>query len=173
MHVRPAILEDAQAIAEVHVKSWQGAYRGLLPHEYLAGLSVERRTQMWTRILSDSTLDVFVALDNDAKVVGFASLQASRDDDASDGTGEVTAIYVLPDYWGQGYGRALMDAALARAREMGFRAVTLWVLSSNARAKSFYEKAGFTTDGTEKTDTVGGSIELHEVRYRIELTRTS
>src|SRR5690625_4211513 len=104
MVVRRANPSDARVIAEVHVASWHVAYRGLLPDEYLAGLSVERRVRMWTQILTDPDVDVFVSLDADTRVVGFASLQASRDSDATENTGEITAIYVLPDEWGCGFG---------------------------------------------------------------------
>jgi RimJ/RimL family protein N-acetyltransferase len=41
------------------------------------------------------------------------------------------------------------------------------VLRTNARARRFYEKAGWAPDGTTKTDTIGdGTVELVEVRYR-------
>lgn len=169
MAVRRADGSDAESIAEVHVRSWQGAYRGLLPDDYLQSLSVERRTRMWTHILADPRVDVFVALNAQGQIVGFATLQVSRDSDAVKATGEVTAIYVLPSEWGRGIGRALMEAALKRARERGFRCVTLWVLAANNRARRFYEKAGFVRDGAEKTDTLSHSIVLQEVRYRIDL----
>lgn len=81
--VRQARESDAPAIAEVHVASWRGAYRGLLPDEYLAGLRVERRTHMWSQILADPDVDVFVSLDKRECLVGFASLQISRDSDAN------------------------------------------------------------------------------------------
>ena len=53
VEVRQAIDGDAQAIAEVHVASWQGAYRGLLPDALLDGQSVERRAQWWTQAIAN------------------------------------------------------------------------------------------------------------------------
>jgi len=46
VHVRKAKVEDASAIAFVHVRSWQVAYRGHMPDEFLNGLDVETRTNM-------------------------------------------------------------------------------------------------------------------------------
>ena len=34
MHVRPATVDDAGRVAEVHVLSWQVGYRGLLPQPF-------------------------------------------------------------------------------------------------------------------------------------------
>lgn len=170
MNVRRAVPLDADKIAEVHVKSWQSAYQGLLPDAYLANLSVERRTRMWRQILADEGVVVFVTTDPDSGIVGFSCLQASRDSDAPEGVGEITAIYLLPTHWGRGLGRALMSSTLRGARERNYRRVTLWVLDSNVRARRFYENAGFVKDGAEKTETLPGSILLQEVRYGMDLT---
>ncbi len=45
--VRKAKIEDATGIAEVHVLTWQCAYRGQIPDSYLDGLSIEKRTEGW------------------------------------------------------------------------------------------------------------------------------
>lgn len=170
MKVRTAEPRDAEAIAHVHVASWQGAYRGLLPSSFLDSLSVERRAEFWNRILGNADVDVFVALDAGETIVGFASIHATRDSDATPGTGELGTIYVLPEAWGQGYGRALMDAALDRAVERGFAVLTVWVLEANERAKRFYQIAGFEADGAAKTETFQGDVVLDEVRFRMDLT---
>jgi hypothetical protein len=53
VHVRSATTGDAEVIATVHVRSWQGAYVGLVPAEILDGLSVEERADMWRQVLSN------------------------------------------------------------------------------------------------------------------------
>jgi RimJ/RimL family protein N-acetyltransferase len=52
-----------------------------------------------------------------------------------------------PAWWSAGLGRALTDAALAELRAVGYRRVVLWTLTGNARARRFYDKAGFAPDG--------------------------
>lgn len=82
--------------------------------------------------------------------------------------GEVYAIYVAPDWWSTGTGRLLMEAAVARLAVAGYRRAVLWVLDTNARARRFYEKAGWAPDGAANTMVaLGGVI---EVRYTRPLT---
>ena len=58
-----------------------------------------------------------------------------------------TSLFVEPDLWGQGVGRALTDAAVHEARRRGF---TLWVIASPT-AREFYEKCGFSVEGEART----------------------
>ena len=161
LEVRRAGPDDAAAIAGVHVRTWQVAYRGLMPPEVLDGLSVEQREEMWRQVLTgkeDPT--VYVALEGRA-VVGFCAVAApSRDADAEDGVAEIGAIYVDPDVWRTGVGRALMDLALADLRADGWRWVTLWVLAENQPARDFHARFGFTPDGAEMTHEGGGEKQL-------------
>lgn len=130
MTVRPARPGDEQAIAEVHVRTWQAAYRGQVPDKFLDELSIARRTGMWRRIIDDShppANQAFV-LEENQRVVGFAHVTPSRDHDADGDVGELTAIYVLRESWRAGGGRMLLDHALAGLSAAGFSAATLWVL---------------------------------------------
>jgi GNAT superfamily N-acetyltransferase len=173
--VRPARAEDAGQIALVHVRSWQGAYRGLMPQAYLDGLDVAQRTLTWERALAetgDPRTGVLVADDGEG-VTGFVGYFPSRDPDADPAlTGEIGAIYLLPGAWGGGTGRRLMDAALDRLAGAGCTQATLWVLESNARARRFYEAGGWSADGAAKQDDSRG-FPLSEVRYRRPLSSLS
>jgi len=169
--VRVATHDDAAAIARVHVLSWQGAYRGQVPDEVLDGLSVEQRQLMWQSILSapihpDHHVDVVT---EDGAVIGFGHVCPSRDPDALPQTGEVSSIYLAPAAWGMGAGRLLMASLVAQMTVCGFTQATLWVLKGNARARHFYEDAGWVCDGSEKTETMVGT-QVTEVRYRRALT---
>lgn len=169
MRVRAAEPADARPIAVVHVASWQGAYRGLLPDAFLAGLSVDRRQVMWSELLQDAAQSIHVAEETDESVIGFASHGASRDEDAPPDTGELGAIYLHPDHWRHGYGTALLAAVLEGSRNRGFKRLTLWVLESNERARRFYEGAGFVVDGSEKVESRPGGVTLRECRYGRDL----
>ena len=63
---------------------------------------------------------------------------------------EIKRIYLLQRFHGTGTGRALMDAALGAARELGAGRVLLGVYSRNTRALGFYEKAGFRLAGERR-----------------------
>jgi ribosomal protein S18 acetylase RimI-like enzyme len=166
MEVRTARDGDVRQIAEVHVRTWQGAYRDQVPDDFLDALSVDDSEVRWHVIVAGTNLPftgTFV-LEEDTGVVGFAHIAPSRDDDAPPGTGEVTSIYVLPEHWGRGGGRALMDGAVESLRAGGYSTATLWVLDTNWRARRFYEIAGWLPDGGTKSDD-RGTFTLHEVRY--------
>jgi RimJ/RimL family protein N-acetyltransferase len=166
--VRRARNDDAPRIAEIHVRSWQNVYQGLIPQDYLDGLDPAQRTGRWAAALqqADWSLGGTLAVaDDDGVLLGFATAQASRDEDADASVAEVWAIYLAPDAYGQGYGRELMTATLDYLASAGYAQVTLWVLDTNARARRFYEAAGFRADGAVKVDDDRG-FPLRELRYR-------
>jgi RimJ/RimL family protein N-acetyltransferase len=154
MTVRLAEVSDAPAVASVHVRSWQAAYRGVIPDAVLDNLSVEARTPGWERHISSG--GVWVGLIDD-EIAGFAMAGPSRDADAPF---ELYSIYLLPAAWGTGLGLSLAEAAIA-----GQRDVIVWVLEENKRARRFYERLGFRPDGTTRTQEVGEAV-LAEIRYR-------
>ena len=166
--VRRAGPGDAAGIAVVHVRSWQGAYQGLLPQEYLDGLDPADRVERWRHTLERAgwpAAGTVVAV-ADGQVGGFAHFGPTRDADTGGArVGEITAIYVLPEAWGTGLGRGLMTAALSHLAAAGYERAALWVLDSNARARRFYARAGWTADGTAKQEDIGGAA-VTEVRYR-------
>jgi len=171
MIVRPASVGDVEALAGVLVSSWEGAYRGLMPDVVFDTVTFEARVRQW-----ESYFDfrrprhrLLVAEDSADSLVGMAHLGPTRDDDLDPATtAELFAIYVVPPHWGRGYGRALMEAALAAAAEIGFGGVGLWVLDSNRRGRRFYESGGWSSDGRVKQDESFG-VPLREVRYLIDL----
>ncbi|MDQ3938372.1 MAG: GNAT family N-acetyltransferase [Chloroflexota bacterium] len=172
IHLRRAAEADARGIAQVHVGTWRHAYRGLLPGEYLAALTVESRERYWANEVRVLPRDRRPWLaEADRQIVGFASAGPSRDDNASPSTAEVYAVYVLPDCWDRGVGRNLLAHAERDLREHGYDEATLWVLADYERARRFYEAAGWQTDGSVKTDRIG-ERELMEVRYRRPLQRS-
>lgn len=161
---RNAHSDDVRGIAEVHVRSWQAAYRGQVPDSYLEGLSVAKRELMWTKILKDQMRGVLVAED-EARIVGFASFGPVWDEGENRLlTGEIYMIYVLEEFWNLGIGRTLMEDSLTALERDGFGSVKVWVLETNQRARSFYEKFGFKTDGLRKTEKLE-DFELREIRY--------
>lgn len=173
MLVRAAGEDDVEAIGEVHVRSWQHAYRGHVPDDYLAGLSVAQRIDAWRSILAscDPPASGMLVLEAAHRVVGFAHYSRSRDPDASADTGEVTSMYLAPEVWRRGGGRLLMDAVTAALPRGRYREATLWVLDSNVSAKAFYAAMGWRHDGQRKIDDRGGLV-LSELRYRRPLTGT-
>lgn len=166
MQIRHAIVSDADRIAQIHVASWQAAYRGQMPEAVLDKLNVGKRAAFWQTHLTDQKLATFVA-ELDREIIGFCDIIPSRDQDSNPQTvAEIVAIYIHPDYWRRGAGRALCFQALEAARHQHFTQVTLWVLASNTPARNFYQRMGFHHDNATKSESFANR-ELEEVRYRI------
>lgn len=168
MHIINATLEDARAVAEIHVLSWQHAYRGILPQDFLESLSVEKREAVWREQISRGSPDLLVAKSQN-QLGGFVCFGASRDEGAPAGTAEIMAIYLAPAMLSTGLGRRLWLSALDRMIDRGFTSVTLWVLVRNDRAIRFYEAAGFSADpASRKHFSLGGAV-VEEIRYAREI----
>lgn len=164
MLIRLAEPDDAMAVARVHVRSWQVAYRRLLPDECLDQLRPEDRAQRYDFATADPLKPRTIVAEEGTAIQGFATTMPSRDADLTD-RGELCALYVDPELWGRGIGATLMRAARAHLFGVGFRGALLWVLVGNERATRFYVSDGWTTDGHSRTDTVWG-VTVNEVRYR-------
>ena len=164
--IRCATPSDTNAIARVHVTTWQHAYRGQLPELFLNSLRLSDREQMWSDLVARSAKDVYVATSQSGIVEGFVHFGDSRDSDAVQGEhGEIFAIYLLPDSARQGKGRALMSLAEGELARRGRKQVSLWVLESNSSARGFYEVMGYQADCAAKEISIGGR-EVVEMRYQ-------
>lgn len=177
--IRPATAADAQAIAEISVHGWQTAYRGILPDDFLAGLSVGPREVAWRMRLehdTDAGSPAWIAQRN-GRPIGFLSSGPPRDKDlqrraraagrrsaGSTTTIEVYAVYVDPASWRSGAGRALLTTAVDYWRARDVTRLVLWVLEGNAGGRAFYEAMGWRPDGTRQVVELGG-FTAPEVRY--------
>jgi GNAT superfamily N-acetyltransferase len=138
--IRPAKVDDAPAIARVHVASWRSAYLGLLSDEFLESLNEPDYADRWRRFIGEGSSRVYV-IELDGQVVGFASGGRERAGETGY-TGELYAIYILDAHQRHGYGRELVKAVVAGLREMGFEDMLIWVLRDNQNARRFYERLG-------------------------------
>ena len=169
---RQAVEADAPALAALHIRAWQWAYRGQLPDAHLDDLTSdrERRTAWWREALGRAASEerTWVA-EVAGRIAGFASTYPSQDAETARDTAVLAAIYLDQEVAGRGIGRALLAYAMADLRRRGFPAAILWVLATNERARRFYEAAGWRPDGATRTEQWQG-LELHEVRYSIDLS---
>ena len=119
--------------------------------------------------IADPAADVLVVRDgDDGPVIGYALVLHGDPSNPvvaeivpERPASEVSKMYVLPDHHarpGLSPSRALMEAALDRARDRGSVVVWLGVNQLNERAQKFYAKTGFTRAGVRTFD-LGGSVE--------------
>ncbi len=174
--VRRARPGDAAAIGAVHVATWRNVYAGVLPEEYLAGLSPVLHAIGYEQAIADRrrghAMFVAVASGADAPlgrldtgggvVVGFVSGGRARRPglcgEAPTGGGEVETLYLLDDYRDRGLGRRLMRAMAAHLAAVGCRSVVLWVLRDNP-TRWFYQRLGGRAAARESIRFAGRQVE--------------
>ena len=166
MTIRPADARDADALGRIHVRAWQAAYRGVMPDDYLDGLSREERAGQWREPLARPARPKFaryICVDDAGGDAGFIVAGPPGGDDAA-AAGEVFALNVDPQAWGCGHGGRLLARATEHLREVGLAEAVLWVHPDNDRARRFYERAGWACAGDTRAEVVH-AIEVPEIRY--------
>jgi ribosomal protein S18 acetylase RimI-like enzyme len=192
IELREARRGEELAVAELHVRSWQEAYRELMPAEFLDALDPRDRAGRYT-FESDqpgapTTLLAVVSGEGDGedpsltncgevrsgsspspseRIAGFVTYGPSRDEDLP-GFAEILALYVDPDCHCGGLGRMLMAEARRRLVADGYREAFLWVLRGNTRAQHFYEREGWSPDGTNRIEQPYGIVSEVD-RFRRQL----
>lgn len=159
MIIRPIGPDDNfDVISRIYAQSWKTAYRGLIADSYLDTLS----EKSWTPFLKQYAGQLLLA-EKQGALVGVTTYSAGRDAYLH-GWGEIVSIYLLPEYFRQGIGSQLLQAALQQLENIGYDRVYLWVLAGNRRAKAFYERHGFRGSGEIRMDEIGGQP-IREQRY--------
>lgn len=164
-NIRTATLDDAEAIAQIHICSWQKMYRDFIPEIILQNLSLKERTQQWRDLIGQEAKVLIIEINN--QIVGFASICPFRDFSADSSMGEISAIYLHPDYWRKGLGTQLCLAAISELANQGYKKILLWVFEDNTQARKFYDALGFeATSSTKLAEFYEGGALLKEILYQ-------
>lgn len=159
MEIRKVIqTDDFNAISRIYALSWKAAYKDIVSQQYLDELPETR----WSDVLPRSQWDSFVILE-DGAYIGTSSICQAREE-AMHGWGEIVSIYLLPGYFGKGYGKLLLDTVISELVKMGYSNIYLWVLEGNMRAGAFYERYGFKPTSDKMPMNIGGE-DLIQMRY--------
>jgi L-amino acid N-acyltransferase YncA len=148
MTIRRATLADVPIITQVHIATWQHAYRGIVAQTTLDALdepaSVARRTANWASSVQNSAQFFYVAEDTAGAVVGFAVGGKCRNTQPEFAAydGEIYALYILPTQQRGGMGRGLVRAIVQDLQGAGYQRLLIWVLRDNHSGRAFYERLG-------------------------------
>ena len=160
--IRRADQKDVRALSLILTASWKQAYQNILSAEELeTSADAEKYEKIFLSLTEKHSNRFYIAHCNDFPC-GMLYSCPSRDAELK-GFAEIVAIYILPEFWGQGLGQALMNKVLQEISPF-YAGVCLWVFKDNLRARRFYEKSGFSPDGREKTEKF--SNQPVSVRYR-------
>lgn len=163
-NIRLAVSDDAPKCADIHMKSWIFAYSHCVPMEIIERKNA-CRPAVWKSLLASGKDIHFVVTFHD-EIIGFFAINPANDKDLPDTVYELSALYLDPEYIGKGFGKQTMDWIKNEISVRGYQKISVWVLDQNYRAKAFYEKNGFKSDGVFKTSGLG---ETQEERYICEM----
>lgn len=168
--IRDAVIGDVEAIADLHVRSWQAAYRGLVPDEHLDALDPADRAASWRSAFArppSPGVHRLVSTRPDGAVVAVANFGPAGEP-YDDVTGELYVIYAAPEVWGEGHGSALLREVRARLAADGHDRAMLWMMAGNDRTLAIYEHHGWVADGATREDEIDG-IPVRMARLVLDL----
>lgn len=160
--VRYATIDDVNMLADIHSKSLQSAFKGIVSDEVLHNsFSYARRRKGFHRELSINNPENMIAFIENHPF-GLLTFGDSRYTQGEEDTIELWRIYLIPQYWGMGYAKEMLDWGINEIKALGYKRIILWVLEENVRARKFYEKYGFYHEGKKIIDS---STNLNELLY--------
>lgn len=149
MKIQSARQEDLPLLTRIMVTSFRTAFRDFVSPETLEKNTVEANClSLLESVYQDSSMHFLTDGCNGMLVWQDQGQQA-----------EIIALHTLPESHGTGLGRALLSTALG---QIGDRPVYLWAFAENTRARRFYEKNGFSWEGSSR---VSEFDEAEEVLY--------
>ena len=140
MQIRQAKAEDAAGIAKVHVDSWRSTYKDIMPAEFLRSLSYGNRTDLWKNNIAVKEDYVVVAVTDEGTILGFGTA-SKRATNTVEKSGDLTSIYLLEEYKGQGIGKMLLKELFLHFKQLDYERIFVEVLEAN-ETKYFYEYYG-------------------------------
>jgi ribosomal protein S18 acetylase RimI-like enzyme len=158
--IRKAEVEDAGAIAHVHVESWKTTYVGIVSDVFLASLNEEERTQSWREQIRADNISIFL-VEDETGVFGFVAGGEVREK-LEEYDAELYAIYLLRERQRQGVGKTLSLTLASALQAKGFTSMLVWVLEQNSSV-SFYERLG-AVQIARKIINIGGA-DLQELAF--------
>lgn len=139
-HIRPAVVQDAAAIARIynHYIAESTATFDTTPKS-------EQDRRVWLE--NRSAAHPVVVVEEDGHVVGWGALSAYRDRPAWAATVEA-AVYLAPDAVSRGLGGLVLSRLVTDACATGVHVVVAQVVSENGASLGLFERAGFERVGT-------------------------
>lgn len=153
---RVAVPDDAESVQQVARSSWHAAHAPIIGKN-----AVEELLDEWydrerlEKSIAHKDAVMFLATDTD-EVVGFAQGGLSEDGPADAAVG---AIYVLPEYWGEGIGTELLDRLFDTFQTDGLNSAWLTVMADNDVGRSFYDKYGFEIHEERTIELAGQEVD--------------
>ena len=138
MKIRKAETGDEKNIASVIISTWKDAYQGIVPDDFLMSLNTEKHEQLFKEQIKEQKETIIILENDDKRIVGMV-LGGKDRSGAFDC--EIVAIYVLPEYQKQGYGKLLFKHIIEEHKKHSYKSMIIWTFEKN-KDQRFYEKLG-------------------------------
>lgn len=166
--------EEFAEISLIHALGWRTTYPDAVPADYMAEVITDDR---WIPILQDDYRGgknkAILMYHNDQPVCcarfGSVNRGSSQWEDYAN-WGEVLSFYTHPSHTGEGYGSVLMNKVLQSLKDDGFDHCYVLVLDENHGARRFYQRCGFSWDGTHVDIPFPHDVICKDLRYVQALT---
>lgn len=144
--------DDLMQIADIGVRGWQMAYRGIIDDEYLDNMSVEERYQ---RLKNNYHENQFTVAELNGKIVGFCRYTLNNSSNDKNADGEITVLYVEPELKHNGIGTLIFKYVINEFKKNKNHRIILGCLKENYPSRKFYEKMGGKIVGEHQIE-IGG-----------------
>lgn len=133
--------KDIPSVAEIRIKGWQMAYRGIVDEKYLDSMNVGKEIEKRKK---DYRQNGFIVAELNKKIVGFCRYIDNNSfvQDMSNIDCELLSLYVEPTLKFNGIGTKLFEFVVDEFRRKNKTKMILWCLKDNKQAKKFYTKMG-------------------------------
>lgn len=166
MTIRHTTLKDAERIGFINSASWRTTYTGLIDEKAFEAMTPETMLAKWTNIISicASTKSFVLVAEEEKEIVGYIFCGPNDSADTKEFEWILFGLYLLQEYQGKGIGKALFVEAVKEMKHLQAHSFALYVLSSNTKARTFYESykpvhihnTKIIIDGIEYDDTFYG-----------------
>lgn len=134
--IRTANSNDIKQIADIKVRGWQQAYKGIVDSNYLKNMTLKSQIDNYS---NHYDLNNIVVAEKDNKIVGFCRFCFSHNSDIDC---EIREIYVEPTLKRMGIGSMLFNYTKSYLKSNENKKLAVGVFTDNSHARQFYEKMG-------------------------------
>jgi GNAT superfamily N-acetyltransferase len=161
--IRKARPEDAYDYAACSISTWQSAYKGIVPSEYLDNMpnEIEQRTENLRKSFADPNNIHSYCVTYDEKMIGYITIDIAN--------ANIWAIYLIKDFLCKVLGKKLLNFAVDELKRIEHKEICLWVFEENERARRFYEKNNFHYHGEKRVVDKYGGVPLTQLKYVLNL----
>ena len=159
MFIRTAILADIPIIARINVDTWRSNYVGIVPDDYLAGMSYEKYKGFELDFLSGKFFYYIAEIERE--IAGYACITLDNEADKKS-RGELKMIYVKKDFQNLGIGKKLFLKISEYLYDNGCKSLIAWTLKLGNSSLFYSSLGGFVCK--ERKEIIGGK-ELDEICY--------